>query len=136
MEHEHRREPRHTYRHRLSITLNRHFARGEVLDWSIHGLQVLSTIPIEGVNKEGRLRFHVEKSQGLQGAPKLWTREGSLKWVRESKEEGGWLLGIQLDEPLEDLPLADVEKYITEEDFCYLFFLLETEDPSSSAFNQ
>ncbi|MBF0349797.1 MAG: PilZ domain-containing protein [SAR324 cluster bacterium] len=121
-----RKEPRHIYRHRLSITMHRHFTRGEVVDWSRHGLQAFIIISTDINLHNARIRFHVEKYKGLQGTPELWSREGTVRW--SESQDDGWNIGIQLDQPIDDLPMDDIENFITEEDFCYLFFLSETDD--------
>lgn len=121
---EHRREHRHIYHHRLSITLDRHFVRGAVIDWSLHGIQVVSGSNVNGIVRR-QIRFHVEKDRGLTSIPELWSREGTVRWVRH--QEDGWHIGIQLDKSLYDHPVDEVETYITHEDFCYLFFFPKEE---------
>ncbi|MGK5091643.1 PilZ domain-containing protein [Deltaproteobacteria bacterium TL4] len=121
---ENRIEQRHAYCHRLSLTINRHFARGVVLDWSAHGLQILSRIPIEAEETSLRVRFHIEKFKGISGLREVWSREGYVRWIRHAEE--GWYVGIQLDEIIDPALVKEIEKYITEEDSCYLYFFPDT----------
>ncbi len=118
-----RMEVRHEYHHRLSITyhhqlsmeMNRHFGRGEVLDWSTHGLHIVSSVPLEN-GRSYQVRFHVEKNHGLSWQKEFLTREGEVRWIE--KQTDGWHIGIRLDDAVEKL-----DEYITEEDSCYIFVM-------------
>ena len=101
--------------HKMAISKDRHFGRGEVLGWSDHKLRVLSSICVETTSAH-RVRFHVQKTQGLMGTFHLITREGTVCWVKEQNQR--WLLGIELEGTVEKL-----KEYITKEDSCYLFFI-------------
>ena len=108
-----RKEQRRLYCYRLSVTRERDFGRGELLDWSPNGMQVLSSIPLENAVTY-RIRLHVERDLGLLLPKARWSVEGSVRWVE--RQSDGWHLGIQLDTPLESLEFM-------EEDFCYLFLM-------------
>ena len=47
-----------------------------------------------------------------------------MRWLK--KNGTGWHIGIKLDEPLDELPLEEVDCFISEEDSCYLFI---TDEP-------
>lgn len=101
--------------HKLAISKDRYFGRGDVIGWSDHELRILSSIPVDET-EEHKVRFHVQKIQGLMGTSRLITREGKVCWVKEQKHL--WLVGIELEGTVEKL-----DEYITQEDSCYLFFM-------------
>ncbi|MBF0279406.1 MAG: PilZ domain-containing protein [SAR324 cluster bacterium] len=104
-----------THHHKLAITVNRQFGRGEVLNWSPHGLKVVSCIPIEA-GKSYQVRFHIQKDHGLSGRSTNLSREGSVCWVLQKDDL--WYMGIHLEEKLEKL-----NESISEEDSCYMFMM-------------
>lgn len=106
---------RQDHTHRLAITMDRHFGRGEVLDWCNQGLRILSCVPIlEDVSY--RVRFHIQKSQGLLENSRWLSHNGKVCWVQEN--ENRWLVEIEFQQKIDKL-----DEYLAEAESCYLFFM-------------
>lgn len=105
--------PRFTYSHRLSLSHENNFDRGEILDWSAKGIRFMSKIPLTQKSTY-KARLHVHHDRGLKTPEELWNREGEIKWARF--QDGTWHVGVELDQPIEDLK-AQFDKI----DYCYLY---------------
>ena len=116
-----RKEPRFVYCYRLSVSLDRDFGRGEVIDWSDYGMQILSTVQMD-VDGEFKVRLHIERDCGLMAARELKTLEGEVVWLEEA-DDGKWKVGLNFKESLENL-----NDLLTEEDFIYIFFMPQSYD--------
>ena len=92
---EHRQERRYVFCQRLSLTIGHAFGRGEVVDWSEHGIHIVSSVPLEetGVYK---VRFHVSHDRGLMSPQEIWSREGTTQWI--TIKENLWHCGVNLHE--------------------------------------
>ena len=109
-----RRHTRHMHSHRLSLTVENSFGRGEILDWSSNGLRISSGIPLQTDSFQS-VRLHALQDRGLLNPLELWDRTGKVCWACNKENE--WQAGIELDEPISNL-----EEKCEGIDYCYLFF--------------
>ncbi|MBF0280012.1 MAG: hypothetical protein HQM13_19600 [SAR324 cluster bacterium] len=109
-----RRDARLMHSHRLSLTVENAFGRGEILDWCRKGLRISSAVPLRTEGYQS-VHLHALQDKGLSNPLELWDRTGKVRWATSKDDE--WQAGIELDEPITDL-----KKKCEEIDFCYLFF--------------
>lgn len=116
MESEHRKEPRFVYVHKVTIDKDRNVSRGKMLDISQGGMKLSTPVRFDDI-KGFKVRFYLQKDEGLQQASTKLAREGQIQWLYF--EEGTSFIGVKFDEPL-PLEAADLDSYLSESDYCYV----------------